>query len=143
MAIKIKLRQKAISGNRHALYLDFYPAIINPETGKETRREFLNMYLFNEIEYSKQKYIDKKGKENEGYLPVLNEKGKQKKIKLNPINKIENENTLKLAEQIKAKREKQLNGNEALTELEKRMLEKDKKETERGEKNFVEYFKSK
>ena len=142
MAIKIKLRQKAISGNRHALYLDFYPAIINTETGKETRREFLNMYLFNEIEYSKQKYIDKKGKENEGYLPVLNEKGKQKKIKLNPINKIENENTLKLAEQIKAKREKQFNGNEALTELEKRMLEKDKKETERGEKNFVEYFKS-
>ena len=142
MEIKIKLRQKAISGNRHALYLDFYPAIINTETGKETRREFLNMYLFNEIEYSKQKYIDKKGKENEGYLPVLNEKGKQKKIKLNPINKIENENTLKLAEQIKAKREKQFNGNEALTELEKRMLEKDKKETERGEKNFVEYFKS-
>ena len=142
MAIKIKIRQKAISGNRHALYLDFYPAIINTETGKETRREFLNMYLFNEIEYSKQKYIDKKGKENEGYLPVLNEKGKQKKIKLNPINKIENENTLKLAEQIKAKREKQFNGNEALTELEKRMLEKDKKETERGEKNFVEYFKS-
>ena len=50
MAIKIKLRLKAISGNRHALYLDFYPAIINPQTGKETRREFLNMYLFNEIE---------------------------------------------------------------------------------------------
>ena len=79
MAIKIKLRQKAISGNRHALYLDFYPAIINPQTGKETRREFLNMYLFNEIEYSKQKYIDKKGKENEAYLPVLDKKGNQKK----------------------------------------------------------------
>ena len=142
MAIKIKLRQKAISGNRHALYLDFYPAIPHPKTGKETRREFLNMYLLNEFEYSKQKYIDKNGKENEAYLPILDKKGEAKKLKLTPIDKLKNENTLKLAEQIKAKREKQLNGNEALTELEKRMLEKDKKETERGERNFVEYFKS-
>jgi len=46
MAIKVKLRQKAISGNRHSLYLDFYPAIPHPETGKLTRREFLGLYLF-------------------------------------------------------------------------------------------------
>jgi hypothetical protein len=42
MAIKVKLRQKAISGERQCLYLDFYPAIPNPKTGKITRREFLN-----------------------------------------------------------------------------------------------------
>jgi integrase len=46
MAIKVKLRQKAISGNRQSLYLDFYPAIPHPETGEPTRREFLKMYLF-------------------------------------------------------------------------------------------------
>jgi integrase len=46
MAIKVKLRQKAISGNRQSLYLDFYPAIPHPETGKPTRREFLGLYLF-------------------------------------------------------------------------------------------------
>lgn len=46
MAIKVKLREKAISGNRHSLYLDFYPAIPHPETGEPTRREFLGMYLF-------------------------------------------------------------------------------------------------
>jgi len=45
MAIKVKLRQKAISGNRESLYLDFYPAIPHPETGKPTRREFLGLYL--------------------------------------------------------------------------------------------------
>jgi integrase len=45
MAIKVKLRQKAISGNRQSLYLDFYPAIPHPETGEPTRREFLGMYL--------------------------------------------------------------------------------------------------
>jgi integrase len=46
MAIKVKLRQKAISGNRLSLYLDFYPAIPHPETGEPTRREFLGLYLF-------------------------------------------------------------------------------------------------
>ncbi|MBC7485561.1 MAG: site-specific integrase [Cytophagaceae bacterium] len=46
MAIKVKLRTKAISGNRQSLYLDFYPAIPDPKTGKPTRREFLGLYLF-------------------------------------------------------------------------------------------------
>jgi len=46
MAIKVRLRKKAISGNRQSLYLDFYPAIAHPETGEPTRREFLGLYLF-------------------------------------------------------------------------------------------------
>ena len=46
MAIKVKLREKKISGNRQSLYLDFYPAISHPETGEPTRREFLGLYLF-------------------------------------------------------------------------------------------------
>jgi integrase len=46
MAIKVKLREKNISGNRKSLYLDFYPAIPHPETGEPTRREFLGMYLY-------------------------------------------------------------------------------------------------
>ena len=46
MAIKVKLRQKVISGDRHSFYLDFYPPIPHPETSKLTRREFLGFYLF-------------------------------------------------------------------------------------------------
>ena len=46
MATKVKLRQRAISGNRQSLYLDFYPPIPHPETGEPTRREFLGLYLF-------------------------------------------------------------------------------------------------
>lgn len=42
---KVKLRTKPISGNRHSLYLDFYPAIPNPATGRTTRREFLGIYV--------------------------------------------------------------------------------------------------
>lgn len=46
MAIKVKLREKKISGNKKSLYLDFYPAIPHPETGEPTRREFLGLYLY-------------------------------------------------------------------------------------------------
>jgi len=49
MGIKVKLRQKEISGNRQSLYLDFYPAIPHPETGEPTRREFLGLYLFDKV----------------------------------------------------------------------------------------------
>jgi len=46
MAIKVKLRQKAISKGRQSLYLDFYPAITHPDTGEPTRREFLGFYIY-------------------------------------------------------------------------------------------------
>lgn len=46
MGIKVSLRQKLISDNRKSLYLDFYPAVYNSESGKETRREFLKMYIY-------------------------------------------------------------------------------------------------
>jgi len=46
MVTKVKLRQKDISKGRKTLYLDFYPAIKNPDTGKTTRRDFLKLYIF-------------------------------------------------------------------------------------------------
>lgn len=106
MAIKVKLRQKAISGNRQSLYLDFYPAIPHPETGEPTRREFLGLYLFDKAK--------------------------------NPIDKQHNKETLQLAEQIRQKRENHLNKPEIYTgyELEQKRIK------ERGEQNFVAYFKT-
>lgn len=44
--INVVLRKKAISNGRISLYLDFYPPILNAETNKYTRREFLKIYLF-------------------------------------------------------------------------------------------------
>ncbi len=46
MVTKVTLRQKSISKERKSLYLDFYPAIPHPKTGKPTRREFLGLYIF-------------------------------------------------------------------------------------------------
>jgi len=43
--MRVHLRQKNISNGRVSLYLDFYPPIINPSTGKYTRRQFLNLQL--------------------------------------------------------------------------------------------------
>lgn len=42
---KVALREKLISKERLSFYLDFYPPVINPNTGKETRREGLKMYI--------------------------------------------------------------------------------------------------
>lgn len=44
--IKVALRSKPIDNGKKSLYLDFYPAIPNPKTGKDTRREFLKMYVY-------------------------------------------------------------------------------------------------
>lgn len=106
MAIKVKLRQKSISGNRQSLYLDFYPAIPHPETGEQTRREFLGLYLFDKVK--------------------------------NPIDKHHNKETIQLAEQIRQKRENHLNKPEIYTGYEKEQL----RIKEKGEQNFVEYFKA-
>lgn len=45
MGVKVSLREKTITGGRKSLYLDFYPAIPHPKTGKLSRREFLGMYI--------------------------------------------------------------------------------------------------
>lgn len=118
MAIKVKLRAKKISGNRESLYLDFYPAIPHPETGEPTRREFLGLYINSETR--------------------IDEKGKVKKIALSPIDKQHNKETEQLAEQIRLKKENHLNKPEIYTGYEKEQL----KIKERGEQNFVEYFKN-
>lgn len=43
--MKVTLREKKKKNGDISLYLDFYPPIIHPETGKPTRREFLKLYL--------------------------------------------------------------------------------------------------
>lgn len=42
----VNLREKELKDGRISLYLDFYPPVYIAETGKETRREFLKIYLY-------------------------------------------------------------------------------------------------
>jgi integrase len=44
--VKVKVRKKKIAGGRLSLYLDYYPAVLDPKgSGKMTRREFLRLYI--------------------------------------------------------------------------------------------------
>lgn len=45
MTTRVHLREKKLSNGMLSLYLDYWPALIDPETGKPTRREFLKLYL--------------------------------------------------------------------------------------------------
>lgn len=43
---KVTLRKKELTGERSSLYLDYYPPLLHPDTGKLVRREYLGLYLF-------------------------------------------------------------------------------------------------
>lgn len=44
-AIKVTLRQRPYTKGKIGLYLDFYPPITHPKTGKPSRRESLGLYI--------------------------------------------------------------------------------------------------
>jgi hypothetical protein len=44
--MKVTLRKRLLKTGRISLYLDHCPPIIHPESGKITRWEYLNMYLY-------------------------------------------------------------------------------------------------
>jgi len=101
----VTVNKKQLAGNKERIFLDFYPPILHPETGKPTRREFLDLFLYSEIENEVQKYLDSNGKEQKKYVPVLDKKLQPKKAKLTVLEKIHNEETSKLAENIRATRQ--------------------------------------
>jgi integrase len=43
--MKVTLRKRAMTKGRSSLYLDIYPPILHPDTGKLIRRQFLGIYL--------------------------------------------------------------------------------------------------
>ena len=102
---KVTIRMKPITGNKQTLYLDYYPPIPHPVTGKQTRREFLKLFLFDETEHTEQTYLDKEAKQQRRFVPVLDRNGKEKKVRLNEFDKKHNKETLSLAEAIKAQRQ--------------------------------------
>lgn len=134
MAIKITLRKKLISKGRYSLYLDFYPAILHPKTGKSTRRQFLNMYLFiDKVELNKRIAYEKEKGKNVDSLKKL-----YKEVKpLTPFDKTHNIETLKIAEGVRQKQENFLNKPEIYSEYEKEQLKK----KELGKHCFIEYFR--
>src|SRR5688500_13347652 len=104
MATKVTLRKKSISKNRESLYLDFYPAILDPETGEPTRRHFLGKFIFASIDEIKKK--DKFG-EIKKVIQVYDKDSVE-----NARMETHNNQTLSLATEIKHQWERKLNANE-------------------------------
>lgn len=46
LCTKVAVRKRPLKNGQTSLYLDFYPAIRHPKTGKPTRREFLGIYIY-------------------------------------------------------------------------------------------------
>lgn len=136
MTVKVTLRKKPITEERMSLYLDFYPAITNPKTGKTTRRDFLKMYISldktevkKEIDLLKEQGNDEKLKELEAIYKKLKPLTEQEKLK--------NQEQIKIAEQIRDRIQNELNKPEIYTEFERAQL----KAKAIGEQNFMEYYK--
>lgn len=133
MAIKVTLRKKIISKNRYSLYLDFYPAIRNQKTGKQTRREFLGMYVFIDKDVIRKEIKERKkqGKSIENLKTIFKE--------LKPLTENEkkhNKDTFNIANKITSKKQNYFNKPEIYSEHEKEI----KRKKELGEKCFIEYF---
>ena len=137
MTTKIALREKVISGNRLAKYLDFYPPVKDPETGRLTRRKFLKLFLYSDIEYVRDIYHDDRGKEQIRYIQALTPSGNPRKIKLSATEELHNSKVQSLAESIKLKWMNELSKPEVYSgyELEKLRIK------EQGQQDFLSYFR--
>ena len=45
-AIKVTLRKRSLENNKVSLYLDFYPPIVDPQSGQKKRRDYLGLHIF-------------------------------------------------------------------------------------------------
>ncbi|MDR3266305.1 MAG: site-specific integrase [Tannerella sp.] len=115
-AVKVTLRFRLLDTGKETLYLDYYPKITDPETGKPSRREYLGMYV----------------------VPLKNRNGEfQKNVagahKYSPT---DNE-TIRIAEIIRNNRQNELDKANIYTDTEAEML----KAKERSKGDFIQYFK--
>ncbi|OAV75961.1 hypothetical protein Barb7_00378 [Bacteroidales bacterium Barb7] len=113
---KVTLRFRMLDTGRETLYLDYYPAVYNSQTGKETRREYLGMYA----------------------VPLKNRKGElhTNRDGIHKYNEADRE-TIRLADIIKANRQNELSKAEIYTDQEAELL----KAKERGKGDFIAYFR--
>jgi integrase len=137
MGIKVTVRKRPMSRNRQTVYLDYYPPIKRPDMGKNTRREFINRFVFSDIEYSESNGFTENGNPKKSYRIVLDNSNQPKKLKLTADQKEHNKDVLSFAEQLRRRRESEINKPEIYSTHEKEIFEMN----ERMSKNFVTYFK--
>ena len=76
-SIRVSLREQKNKSGRTSLYLDFYPPIYDEKKKKETRRKFIDLYVFekpaskSEKDHNKFTMIKAKQIESEYQLKML------------------------------------------------------------------------
>jgi integrase len=145
---KVTLRSRPINGNRESLFLDFYPAIID-EKGKETRRQFLGLYLYHTVNPD-----NLTGKKLDNYLERVDiDFVTYQVMRKNELDK--NKHTYMVAEVVRDTRYKEIISKGMLSDLERRAeIQIKKQELEQQQKdnlkdqeemilneNFLNYFK--
>ena len=74
---KVTLRKRLLPSGKITLYLDYYPAVRDKQTGKMSRREYLGLYLIakprtsDERELNKEKLITAEGIRSQRELSIL------------------------------------------------------------------------
>lgn len=129
--MKISVHTKPMSKQRLNLYLDFYPAIPHPETGKPTRREFLGLFLYSDVEQTDEIYLDDNGKQQRRIVAKTTKKGNDKKLELTDDQKRHNKETFALADKVKAQRQLDIDA-ENFGFLKKKV----------ADTNFIQFFKA-
>ncbi len=93
--MKVTLRTKRIKGGKLSLYLDFYPAILNPKTGKYTRRQFLKKYVLE----NPKTILDKKSKKETLLIAEQIRAKKENELFKEDIYSVDEKEKLRLIEQ--------------------------------------------
>ena len=71
--IKVALRRKPCAKNMESLYLDYYPAIINPDTQRPQRWEYLGIKIYGVDKSETQTFVDNKGRQQIKIVPLYHE----------------------------------------------------------------------
>ena len=56
---KVTLRKRLLPSGKVTLYLDYYPAVRDPQTGKLSRREYLGLYIINKPRTAEERDLNK------------------------------------------------------------------------------------
>ncbi|MGC4128697.1 MAG: site-specific integrase [Bergeyella sp.] len=139
MSNKVSVRTKLVSGNKSNLYLDFYPPVFNRKTGRYTRYEKTNYFIYNDFQSEVLYYNDSKGKKQSKVEVIKDKKGLPKKLTLTPAQKLHNKEVSETIELYRARRFKEITKSDIFSEAELKAVEL----AENKRKIFTEYLKEK
>ena len=122
---KVTLRFKMLNTGRESLYLDYYPAIRDTETGRPTRREFLQMHVTPLKDRSGQPKEERRQSMKELY-PKMKYQHSERDME-----------TVRIAETIRHNRQNEIDKQGIYTETEKEIIAAKK----RSEGDFLQFFR--